>query len=139
MAHDPYSPCLCGSGKKLKFCCQDILSDMIRVEKLIENQPEAAEKTLRSLLQKHNDKEVLVTQLASLLTRKGEHAEARTQLAAFLQQNPDEPRALLALADVCLSTEGFAASRRLIHRAFQLGVRQYPAGVAMLASRIAGY
>lgn len=138
MAHDPYSPCLCGSGKKLKFCCQDILSDMVRVEKLIENQPDAAEKLLRSLLEKHTDKEVLVTQLASVLTRKGEYAEARLQLANFLQQNPDEPRALLALADVCLTTEGFAASRRLIHRAFQLGVRQYPAGVAMLASRIAG-
>lgn len=138
MAHDPYSPCVCGSGKKLKFCCQDILSDMIRVEKLIETQPDAAEKLLRSLLQKHTDKEVLVTQLASILTRKGEHPEARQQLVDFLQRNPDEPRVLLALADVCLSTDGFSSSRRLVHRAFQLGAKQFPGGVAMLASRIAG-
>ncbi len=138
MAHDPYSPCVCGSGKKLKFCCQDILSDMIRVEKLIETQPAAAEKLLRSLLQKHTDKEVLVTQLASILTRKGQAQEARQQLVEFLQRHPDEPRVLLALADVCLSTDGFSASRRLVHRAFQLGSRQFPGGVAMLASRIAG-
>ena len=111
---------------------------MIRVEKLIENQPDAAEKLLRSLLQKHTDKEVLVTQLASILARRGAHAEARECLVDFLKRNPDEPRVLLALADVCLSTDGFGASRRLVHRAFQLGARQFPGGVAMLASRIAG-
>lgn len=122
----------------MKFCCQDILPDMIRIEKLIENQPEAAEKLLRTLLQKYTDKEVLVTQLASILTRQGQHQEARQQLVDFLQRNPDEPRALLALADVCLSTDGFGASRRLVHRAFQLGAKQFPGGVAMLASRIAG-
>lgn len=138
MAHDPYSPCICGSGKKLKFCCQDILPDMIRIEKLIDNQPDAAEKLLRSLLSEHDDKEVLVTQLASILTRKGQYEEARTQLVDFLKKHPDEPRALLALADVCITTQGFGATRRIVHRAFQLGARQFPAGVAMLASRIAG-
>ena len=137
MAHDPYSPCMCGSGKKLKFCCQDILSDLVKVEKLIESQPDAAEKLLRSLTAQHTDKEVLVTQLVSVLTRKGEFAEAREQLVDFLRRHPDEPRALLALADICLATEGFEASRRIIHRAFQLGSRQFPAGVAMLASQIA--
>ena len=138
MSQDPYSPCVCGSGKKLKFCCQDILSDMIRVEKLVETQPDAAEKLLRSLMTKHQDKEILVTQLSAILMRKGDYGEAREQLVEFLRRHPDEPRALLALADVCLSTEGFHASKRIVHRAFQLGVRQYPNSVAMLASRIAG-
>lgn len=138
MAHDPYSPCICGSGKKLKFCCQDILPDMIRVEKLIENQPDAAENLLKGLLRKYTDKEVLVTQLTALLTRRGQFEEARTQLVDFLKRHPDEPRALLALADVCITTQGFGATRRVVHRAFQLGARQFPAGVAMLAGRIAG-
>lgn len=138
MAHDPYSPCVCGSGKKMKFCCQDILSEMIRVEKLIEHQPEAAEKLLATLLKQHGDKEVLVTQLASLLARRGAHVEARQKLVDFLREHPDEPRALLALADLCLNVDGFPASRRIVHRAFQLGVRQFPTGVAMLSSAIAG-
>lgn len=122
----------------MKFCCQDILPEMVRVEKLIENQPEAAEKLLKTLLQQHKDKEVLVTQLASLMTSRGGHAEARQQLVDFLREHPDEPRALLALADLCIGTDGFPASRRIVHRAFQLGVRQFPGGVAMLASAIAG-
>ena len=138
MSQDPYSPCVCGSGKKLKFCCQDILPDMIRVEKLVESQPDAAEKLLRSLMTKYTDKEVLVTQLASVLMRKGNYAEAREQLVDFLKRHSDEPRALLALADVDVATQGFGASRRIVHRAFQLGARQYPNSVAMLASRIAG-
>ncbi|MEQ9410553.1 MAG: tetratricopeptide repeat protein [Fuerstiella sp.] len=138
MSHDPYSPCVCGSGKKLKFCCQDILQDMIRVEKLVDNQPEAAEKLLRSLMEKHTDKEVLVTQLSSLLMRKGKFTEAREHLVDFLRRHPDEPRALLALADVCLVLDGFSKSRRIVHRAFQLGARQFPGSVALLASRIAG-
>lgn len=137
MSHDPYSPCVCGSGKKLKFCCQDILSEMIRVEKLIENQPAAAEKLLRSLLAKHADKEVLVTQLSAVLRRQGNFTEAREILVGFLKRQPDEPRALLALADLCLVSEGFWSSRRIVHRGFQLGVRQYPHSVAMLATRIA--
>ncbi|APZ94820.1 tetratricopeptide repeat protein [Fuerstiella marisgermanici] len=138
MSHDPYSPCVCGSGKKLKFCCQDILSEMIRVEKLVESQPDAAEKLLRSLMTKHQDKEIVVTQLSAILMRKGNYTEAREQLVEFLRRHPDEPRALLALADVCLATEGFAASKRIVHRAFQLGARQYPNSVSMLATRIAG-
>lgn len=138
MSHDPYSPCVCGSGKKLKFCCQDILSEMIRVEKLVETQPDAAEKLLRSLMTKHQDKEIVVTQLSAILMRKGNYTEAREQLVEFLRRHPDEPRALLALADVCLATEGFAASKRIVHRAFQLGARQYPNSVSMLATRIAG-
>ena len=137
MSQDPYSPCVCGSGKKLKFCCQDILSEMIRVERLVENQPDAAEKLLRQLLTKHNDKEVVVTRLSGILVNKGEYQEARTLLVEFLKGQPDEPRALLALADVCLNTDGFGQSRRIIHRAFQLGSRQYPRSVASLAVQIA--
>lgn len=137
MSQDPYSPCVCGSGKKLKFCCQDILSEMIRVEKLVENQPDAAEKLLRQLLTKHSDKEVVVTRLSGILVNKGEYQEARTLLVDFLKAQPDEPRALLALADVCLNTDGFGSSRRIIHRAFQLGSRQYPRSVASLAVQIA--
>ncbi|MCA9083708.1 MAG: tetratricopeptide repeat protein [Planctomycetaceae bacterium] len=138
MSNDPYSPCVCGSGKKLKFCCQDIVPDMARIQKLMDNQPEAAEKQLRSLLQKHQDKEVIVTQLSSLLAESGRVSEARDLLVDFLRKHPDEPRALLALADVCLSVDGFAAARRVVHRAFQLSSRQYPTGVSMLAATIAG-
>ena len=31
---DMYSLCPCGSGKKLKFCCQPLSTEMEKVEKL---------------------------------------------------------------------------------------------------------
>lgn len=137
MSHDPYSPCPCGSGQKLKFCCQDILPEMMRIEKLIENQPSAAEKILDDLLSKYDDKVFLVTHKAALLMSRKEVHSARDVLAGFLKRHPDEPLALLALADICLTTDGFANGKRIIHRAFQLVGKHFPAGIARLANRIA--
>lgn len=137
MSHDPYSPCPCGSGKKLKFCCQDILPEMIRIEKLLENQPSAAEKLLDELLSKYDDKVFLVTHKASLLMARREIHEARNLLADFLKRQPDEPLALLALADICLTTDGFENGKRIVHRAFQLVGKHFPSGIARLANRIA--
>ena len=137
MSHDPYSPCPCGSGQKLKFCCQDILPEMIRIEKLIENQPSAAEKILDDLLSKYDDKVFLVTHKAALMMSRQEVHAARDVLAGFLKRHPDEPLALLALADICLTSDGFANGKRIIHRAFQLVGKHFPSGVARLANRIA--
>lgn len=137
MSHDPYSPCPCGSGQKLKFCCQDILPEMMRIEKLIENQPSAAEKILDDLLSKYDDKVFLVTHKAALLMSRREVHAARNVLADFLKRHPDEPLALLALSDICLTTDGFANGKRIIHRAFQLVGKHFPAGIARLANRIA--
>lgn len=137
MSHDPYSPCPCGSGQKLKFCCQDILPEMMRIEKLIENQPSAAEKILDELLSKYDDKVFLVTHKAALLMARQEVHAARDVLADFLKRHPDEPLALLALSDICLTTDGFANGKRIIHRAFQLVGKHFPSGIARLANRIA--
>ena len=36
MAIDPYSPCPGGTGKKLKFCCSDLIGDLEQIDRLIE-------------------------------------------------------------------------------------------------------
>ena len=50
MANDPYAMCPCGSGKKLKFCCGEILPDLQRAFRIRDNQPEAAIKIFSDLL-----------------------------------------------------------------------------------------
>ena len=35
MALDPYAPCPCGSGKKLKFCCHDLAPELEKVRNVI--------------------------------------------------------------------------------------------------------
>ncbi len=136
MSNNPYSNCPCGSGKKLKFCCSDILPDLQRISRLQENQPEAAEKQLRDLLVKFPNREVLVAELCDLLRQMNRDEECREILTAFLKQHPDHPRGLMWLSRLALTLDGFEASRRLIHRTFQISSRTMPLEMAQLAHLI---
>lgn len=137
MANDPYSACPCGSGKKLKFCCSEYLPDLQRGFRLRENQPEAAARLFRDLLRKHPDKDVILRELVFTLNELGQTSEARQAVSEFLKSHPDQPTALLAMAEICLQEDGFEASRRILHRTFQICARSQPAGISFLASMIA--
>jgi tetratricopeptide (TPR) repeat protein len=139
MTGDPYSNCPCGSGKKLKFCCGDILPELIKVHRLQENQPEVAEKALRDLLKKAPNREVLVGELASVLRNAGKLEDAKALVSDFLKQYPDHPRGLVWLARLCLLQDGFEASRRLVHRTFQISSKRYAGEIAELANAIGLY
>ncbi|MCH2200692.1 MAG: tetratricopeptide repeat protein [Fuerstiella sp.] len=136
MANDPYSACICGSGKKLKFCCQDILADMQRIGQLRDNQPDVAEQHLRALYESHPNKDVLVIELAGLVQELGKYNEARELCIEFLRRNRDEIRVIILLADLTMQTEGFDGARRLIHRAVQLAQPVHYEGIAMLLASI---
>lgn len=136
MSHDPYSLCPCGSGKKLKFCCADILPDLIRVHRLEDNQPEAAEKALRELITRFPNREVLVGEMCRLLQQLGDFETPRQLLSDFLKKYPDHPRALVWLARLAISVDGFDASRRLLHRALQISSRSFPQEMAELVNAV---
>lgn len=54
MPLSPYDPCPCGSGKKLKFCCQSIADEMDRAMRLTDgNQPRVALQQLEALARKN--------------------------------------------------------------------------------------
>ena len=137
MANDPYAMCPCGSGKKLKFCCGEILPDLQKAFRLRENQPEAAIRVFQDLLKKHPDKEVVVRELTSTLFESGEVDQARKVAVNYLKQHPDDPGVLLSLSEICLKEDGFEASRRVLHRTFQLCAKKQPVAIAYLAAIIA--
>ncbi|MFO0975746.1 MAG: tetratricopeptide repeat protein, partial [Planctomycetaceae bacterium] len=137
MANDPYSMCPCGSGKKLKFCCGDILTELQKAFRLRENQPEAAARVFRDLLKKHPEKDVLVRELSGTLFELGQTQEARQVCLDYLKAHPDQPNVLASLSEICLKEDGFDASRRLLHRTFQLCAKSNPLAVAYLAALIA--
>ena len=137
MANDPYSLCPCGSGKKLKFCCLDILPDIQKAYSLRENQPDIALGLFRDLAQKHPNRDVVVRELVSTLLDAGQVNEAFMRCSEFLKTNPDNPSILLTMAEICLKRDGFQASRRILHRTFQICARAYPGTIAFLASHIA--
>ncbi len=94
MAMDPYAPCPCGSGKKLKFCCSDIADDIEKVYKKIEgDQPQAALKQVESLLAAKPDRASLIDLKASLELSLKKLDAARETIVRFMLSHPDSPAA----------------------------------------------
>ena len=59
MPLDPYSLCPGGTGKKIKFCCHELLGDLEQLDRLVEGeQIEAALEQVTRLSEKHPEKHV---------------------------------------------------------------------------------
>ena len=136
MATNPYASCPCGSGKKFKFCCQDVLADLQRIAGLSRNQPEVALTQIRQLATKHPDRESVLRELIVNLLRFRLVDEAIQSCIQFLKAHPDNPLILLIYADISIQRSGFDASRRIVHRAFQVCTRQFPREISEVLTRI---
>lgn len=123
---DPYAPCPCGSGKKVKFCCQKLLPEMERIERLQENQPETALALLHKLEQTHGGNPWVVTTKAGALMQQGEFGGAKIALLKFLREHPDHPRANALYAFASFHADGFPACKKAVHRAFKRCVTESP-------------
>lgn len=137
MALDVYSPCPCGSGKKLKFCCHDLLPEMDRVIRLRENQPQAALVRLQKLQKLHPNNPWVIVNTASILLGERRPRVAKAILEQFHEQHPDHLTALALLATAALQSDGYEHSKKLIHRAFQKCATAAPHMISGLAMGIA--
>lgn len=139
MSYDPYADCPCGSGKKIKFCCQDVIPEMQKVARLRENQPKRAAQILEGLEQDFGANLWVASSHARLLMEQGEYPAAKGRCERYLtkdgndEQNP-ELNAIVALA--AFVSDGYESAKRTIHRAFQLSARREPALVTRLAGAI---
>ncbi len=107
MAIDPYSPCPCGSGKKLKFCCSDLASDIEKVQKMVAgDQPHAALKHVEQLLKKQPRRASLLDLQASLQLSLHEFDAARNTIGDFLEAHPLSPTANAQAAILLAAVEG---------------------------------
>lgn len=126
MAMDVYAPCPCGSGKKLKFCCQNLAEDMDRIYRMVaDNQYRQATQHLTRLNQKQPDHPWVVQTLAIVQIESGDVAAARDLLRPFAERHPELEFATVLHAHVALELDGFEASRPLVARAFQKGIKKH--------------
>lgn len=133
-----YDPCPCGSGKKLKFCCQSIADEMDRAMRLMEgNQPRVALQQLESLSRKHPSNPWIGTSQALILIELNEPLAARDVLKKMLVDHPDHEFGIVLMAAAMLQGEGLDAAKKAIHKAFQRSARKYPPMVSGLASAMA--
>ena len=95
MALDSYSPCPCGSGKKLKFCCSDLSSELTTLARMIEGQQYAAalEQVERDEA-KHPSRACLLAIKVQLLRALEEFDKAKEAIEAFRRECPENPLAL---------------------------------------------
>lgn len=134
----PYDPCPCGSGKKLKFCCQSIADEMDRALRLMDgNQPRIALQQLEVLARKHPTNTWVGTTRALILIELGEASAARDVLRVLLEANPDHEFSIVLMAAAMMQAEGVDAAKKAIHRAFQRGAKKFPSMVSGLAATMA--
>ncbi|MGV2339306.1 MAG UNVERIFIED_CONTAM: hypothetical protein LVR18_36615 [Planctomycetaceae bacterium] len=73
----------------------------------------------------------MTRELVGVLLELGRTDEAISVGMNFLKTHADHPLMLVVMSEVHLVTEGFEATRRLLHRAFQISSRQHPEKVAL--------
>lgn len=115
MSVDPYAMCPGGTGKKVKFCCPDLVSELGKLQQQeAAGQTAAALTTVERLLEKFPDRNCLMSIHARLLRRSGDAEGAHEALAKLIESDPRNP---LALADQALQDiESDAGPRVAIDR-----------------------
>lgn len=94
MPVDPYALCPCGSGKKLKFCCSDLVGEIEKIHRMIEGeQPRAALRHVEQTLTSHPGRASLLDLKASLELSLEETEAAKRTIADFVKLHPDSPTA----------------------------------------------
>ncbi len=95
MPIDPYAPCPGGTGKKIKFCCDDLTGDLEQLDRLIEgDQVVAALEQVDRLAAKHPGRACLMATQVKLQLATRKFAEAAATSQAFLAAFPTNPLAL---------------------------------------------
>ena len=118
MAIDPYAACPGGTGKKIKFCCPDLVNELDKVQKLLEAEQRAAcLEYIDSLEAKFPDRACLLSVKAMLQAQLGERTKADATLATYMDKYPDNPVALAEVATLKATEEGGAAAVPPLQRA----------------------
>jgi hypothetical protein len=95
MLLDPYAQCPGGTGKKLKFCCSDMLKELDEVVVLMNGgQPLAALDRIRHVEEKFPDRACLLNYRILLEQALGEIDKATATAQYFAEVHPDNPVAL---------------------------------------------
>ncbi len=127
MAVDPYAMCPCGSGKKLKFCCSDLVGEIEKIHRMIEGeQPRAALRYAEQTLATHPNRASVLDLKASLEMSLGEMEAARKTVAQFVATNRDSATAYACEAIMLAEDDKPREAVDSLQRALALVEREMP-------------
>src|SRR5688572_4326582 len=134
---DPYSLCPGGTGKKVKFCCADLVNELGQIQTMLEGgQRQACLDHIEALEKKMPDRACLVTTRALLESALGQEGKAGTTLEGFLEKNPTNPVALAELALVYAAQRGALAGIEPLQRALEADDEALSGRVVMSIARL---
>ena len=134
MAFDPYSLCPCGTGKKIKFCCPELLGELEQLDRLVEgDQTEAALEQVIRLLEKHPKKACLLATRTKLELATKRFNDAAVTSRAFLEAYPDNPLALGHAAVAAALLDNMQEAATLFDRSRELAGAEVPDDLVRIA------
>jgi hypothetical protein len=139
MPVDPYSLCPCGSGKKLKFCCSDLVGEIEKIHRMIEGeQPRAALRHVEQTLASFPGRASLLDLKASLELALEETDSARSTVAQFVKQHPESPTAHACEALLLTESGDARGAVRSLQRALSYVERDMPLRVYEAMGAVGG-
>jgi hypothetical protein len=130
MPIDPYSPCPGGTGKKIKFCCSDLVAELEKIQRMLEGEQRAAcLEHIEGLEAKYPERACLLSIKSMLQAQLGQEEKAEATLSAFMKKYPDNPVALAEQATLKASSEGGLAAIGPLQDALEKCSQQIPTQV----------
>jgi len=134
MPLDPYSPCPGGTGKKIKFCCHELLGDLEQLDRLVEGeQIQAALEQVVRLSDKHPGKACLLATRTKLELAAKKFNDAAVTSRAFLDAYPDNPLALGHAAVTAALNDNMQEAASLFDRAREVASDEIPDDLTRIA------
>ncbi len=94
MTIDPYSYPPCGTNKKMKFYCPELVGDIEKIERMLQGEQRVAcLEYVQRLLQKHPDHSVPLYYNAVLNLQLSDEHKAEKAVKEFVEKHPDNPAA----------------------------------------------
>ncbi len=137
MPVDPYSVCPGGTGKKIKFCCQELIGDLEQLERLVEgDQLTAALEQVTRLAAKHPGRACLLATQTKLELAARRFNDAAVTSRAFLDAFPDNPLALGHAAITAALVNNMPEAASLLDRAREAAGPDVPPDLVRIAATV---
>lgn len=118
MPLDVYSTCPGGTGKKIKFCCTDLLGDLQKIERMLEGeQYQACLSHIERLEPKYPGRACLLSTKCMLLRASERLEEAVATVEEFRRLHPKNPIALAESAILTAAQDGGQAAMPFLQEA----------------------
>lgn len=127
---DPYALCPAGTGKKLKFCCADLLPELDKINHMLgAEQRLACLEHIERLEEKHPDRACLLTHKAMLQIDLGQTEAGQKTIEHTLAKFPGNPVALGEKSLMVAMQQGVKQGVPLLHEAIDNAGQMLPASV----------